>query len=118
MCETSGTADRLLLVHEARVATDELLGDYLRLPLGKAINLGSPGGFDRAVALLAARLRRATGRADVGAVRDAMAVPDVDWPRTTAAERRRLVSESLAAAGQATGIIPARIHAPLGEAAE
>ncbi len=118
MCGTSGTADRLLVMHEARVAADELLGDYLRLPLRKAINLGLPGGFDRAVALLAARLRRATGRADVDAVRDAMAVLDVDWPRTTAAERRRLVSESLAAAGRATAIIPARIQVPLGDAAE
>lgn len=118
MCETSGTADRLLVVHEARVAADELLGDCLRLPLRKAINLGTPGGFDRAVALLAARLRRATGRADVDAVRDAMAVLDVDWPRTTAAERRRLVSEAMAAAGRATALIPARIQVPLGDAAE
>ena len=118
MCGTSATADRLLVAHEARGAADELLGDYLRLPLRKAINLGTPGGFDRAVALLAARLRRATGRADVDAVRDAMAVLDVDWPRTTAAERRRLVSEAMAAAGRATALIPARIQVPLGDAAE
>jgi SPP1 gp7 family putative phage head morphogenesis protein len=118
MCGTSVTADRLLVVHDARVAADELLGDYLRLPLGKAINLGSPAGFDRAVAVLAARLRRATGRADVDAVRDAMGVLDVDWAHTTAPERRRLVSEAMAAAGRATAIIPARIQVPLGDAAE
>ncbi len=118
MCGTSATADRLLLVHDARVAADELLGDYLRLPLGKAINLGSSAGFDRAVAVLAARLRRATGRADVDAVRDAMGVLDVDWARTTAPERRRLVSEAMAAAGRVTAVIPARIQVPLGDAAE
>jgi SPP1 gp7 family putative phage head morphogenesis protein len=118
MCGTSATADRLLLVHEARVAADEVLGRYLRLPLGKAIRLDTPGGFDRAVALLAARLRRAAGRADVDAVRDAMGVLDVDWRPTTAADRRRLVSEAMAAAGRATAIIPARIQVPLGDAAE
>ncbi len=112
------SADRLLLVHEARVAADELLGGFSHLPLGKALDLGSPRGFDRAVAVLAARLRRAVGRADVDAVREAIRVLDVDWPRTTASDRRRLVSEALVAAGRATAIIPARIQVPLGDAAE
>lgn len=112
------TADRLLFVHEARLAADELLRDYLRLPVEKAIRLGSPKDFDRAVALLAAQLRRSVGGADVDAVRAAVEVLDVDWSRTTAAERRRLVAEALAAAGRATAVIPSRIRAPLGEAAE
>ena len=98
MCGTSASADRLLVVHEARVAADELVERFLRLPVAKAMNLGTRAGFDRAVALLAAQLRRATGRADVDAVREAIAVLDVDWARTTAAERRRLVAEAIAAA--------------------
>ena len=85
MCGTSASADRLLVVHEARVAADELVERFLRLPVAKAMNLGTRAGFDRAVALLAAQLRRATGRADVDAVREAIAVLDVDWARTTAA---------------------------------
>ena len=65
MCGTSASADRLLVVHEARVAADELVERFLRLPVAKAMNLRTRAGFDRAVALLAAQLRRATGRADV-----------------------------------------------------
>ena len=118
MCGTSASADRLLVVHEARVAADELVERFLRLPVAKAMNLGTRAGFDRAVALLAAQLRRATGRADVDAVREAIAVLDVDWARTTAAERRRLVAEAIAAAGRATAIVPARIEAPFNDAAQ
>ena len=70
MCGTSASADRLLVVHEARVAADELVERFFRLPVAKAMNLGTRAGFGRAVALLAAQLRRATGRADVDAVRD------------------------------------------------
>ncbi len=62
MCGPSGIADRLLMLHEARVAADELVERCLGLQLAKAMNLGTPAGFDRAVALLAARLRRATSR--------------------------------------------------------
>jgi hypothetical protein len=118
MCGTSASADRLLVVHEARVAADELVERFLRLPVAKAMNLGTRAGFDRAVALLAAQLRRATGRADVDAVREAIGVLDVDWARTTAAERRRLVAEAMAAAGRATAIVPARIEAPFNDAAQ
>jgi len=61
MCETSGTADPLLLVHEAGAIADELLGRLAPEALVKALDLGSPRGFDRAVALLAAKLRRPSG---------------------------------------------------------
>ena len=65
------------------------------------MNLGTRAGFDRAVALLAAQLRRATGRADVDAI--ARRSPSsTSTGRTTATERRRLVSEAMAAAGRAT----------------
>jgi SPP1 gp7 family putative phage head morphogenesis protein len=118
MGETLEPADRLDTVHGARIAADELLGVYLRLPLEKAISLGTPRDFDRAVALLAAQLRRAVGRSEVDAVREAMRVLDVDWGGTTAAERKRLVAAAMEAAGRATAIIPTRIQAPLGDTAE
>lgn len=107
----------LLEFHGARVFADELLEQVLRLPVGKAMDLGSPHGFDRASTLLAARLRRSAAPAEVDALREAVAVLDVDWGRTTAAQRRRLVAESLVAAGRSTSLIPQRIQAPLGEAA-
>ncbi|GAB4216815.1 MAG: hypothetical protein OHK0013_43730 [Sandaracinaceae bacterium] len=118
MCGTSAIDDRLVLVHEARVAADELAERFLGASVAKAIDLSSASGFDRAVALLAARLRRAVGKSDADAVREAVALLDVDWSRSTAAERRRLVAQALAAAGRATAVIPARIQAPLGDAAE
>jgi hypothetical protein len=107
----------LLEVHDARVFADELLEQVLRLPVAKAMDLGSPAGFDRASTLLAARLRRSAAPAEADALREAVAVLDVDWGRTTAAQRRRLVTESLVAAGRSTALIPQRIQAPLGEAA-
>lgn len=116
MCGTCGTADALLLVHQAGVAADELLAPLVRVT--KALELGSPRGFDRAVALLAARFRRAVGSADVDAMRAAVGVLDVDWARTTPAQRRQLVSEALVAAGRATAIVPERIRIPMGDAAE
>jgi SPP1 gp7 family putative phage head morphogenesis protein len=118
MCGTSASGDRLLVVHEARVATDELVERFLGLPVAKSMNLRTRAGFDRAVALLAAQLRRATGRAAVDAVREAIAVLDVDWARTTAVERRRLVAEAMAAVGRATAIVPARIEAPFNDVAQ
>lgn len=107
----------LLELHDARVFADELLKQVLRLPMEKAMDLGSPAGFDRAATLLAARLRRSAAPAEVDALREAVAVLDVDWGRTTAAQRRRLVAESLAAAGRSTALIPQHIRVPLGEAA-
>lgn len=95
---------------------DEVL-EGSRASVAKAMRLDFPADFDRAVALLAAQLRRATRRAEVDALRDAVAVLDVDWARTSATERSRLVSQALIAAGRATAIIPDRIRAPLGEAA-
>jgi SPP1 gp7 family putative phage head morphogenesis protein len=112
------TAERLLLLHEAGQAADQVLEGFLRLPVTKALDLGSPEGFDRASALLAARLRRAVGKADAEAVRAAVSVLDVDWAKTTAAQRRGLVSQAMEAAGRATAVIPARIQVPLGDAAE
>ena len=117
MCEACGTAS-LLAIHEARLAADELVECCLRLPVEKAMNLGSPRGFDRAVAVLAARLRRDVGSADARAVREAMAVFDVDWPSTTASQRRKLITEAISAAGKATADIPTRIEASLDNAAE
>lgn len=107
----------LLELHEARVFADELLEGVLRLPVLKAIDLGTPQGFDRAATVLAARLRHSAASQEANAVREAIAVLDVDWARTTPAQRRRLVSESMAAAGRSTALIPARIQAPLGDAA-
>ena len=49
MCGTSATADPLLLVHEARVAADELASPLLSGSVAKALDLGSKAGFDPAL---------------------------------------------------------------------
>jgi hypothetical protein len=110
-------APDLGLVAVAGAAADDLLA-ALGVPIAKAIDLATPAGFDRAAAALAARLRRLTASTEADAVREAIAVLDLDWRRTTPAQRRLLVAESLQRAGRATALIPRQIRAPLGDAAE
>ena len=117
MCGRHGTADELLAVHEAAEVAEELLGPLLRDVVTKALDLGSAKGFDRAVALLAGKLRRAAGPVDADAVRAAVEVLDVDWSATTAPQRSRLLAEATTAARRATAIVPARIQSPFDEAA-
>lgn len=108
--------ERLLAVHEALGVSGEVLG---RRNVRKALSLATPRGFDRAVALLAARLRRVTAASNADAIRSAVHVLDVDWSRTTPEQRRLLVNNALNAAGRHTALVPARIRVPLdGMAAE
>ena len=103
MCGTSASADRLLVVHEARVAADGARRALPPAPRGQGREPRHPRRVRSRRGAPRRQLRRATGRADVDAVREAIAVLDVDWARTTAAERRRLVSEAMAAAGRCHG---------------
>ena len=95
--------DELLLVTEARAAADDVLGSYLRLPVAKALDVGTRAGFDRAVAALAARLRRRAGPVDEAAVKAAMAKLDVDWTALSVARRKQLIAEAVVAAGGEVG---------------
>lgn len=72
MCGTCATGDELSEVARARRFADVLAADLLRLPVEKAMELGTPQGFDRAVASLAAELRRQAGRPERDAVRAAV----------------------------------------------
>ena len=118
MCVTRATADAALLVSRARDAADEVIERLLGIKVRKAMDLSTPRGFDRAVASLATRLRRATADSDGDAVRAAIEVLDVDWKATTATQRRNLVAQALEAAGRRTAGIVEAISAPLGEAAD
>ena len=108
----------LLVVHEARVAADELVERFLRLPVAKTMNLGTRAGFDRAVGAPSRPAPAPTGRADVDAVREAIAVLDVDWaaPRPPSGAAWSPRRWPLRAA--ATAIVPARIEAPFNDAAQ
>jgi hypothetical protein len=115
MCGSSGIDD-LLVVGDARRAADDLL-TMLRVPLAKALDVSTPRGFDAAVARLAARLRAIATPADSAALREAIAVLDVDWRTTTAMKRSALVREAMRVAGRATANVAHEIRAPLGKAA-
>jgi SPP1 gp7 family putative phage head morphogenesis protein len=119
MCAPSATdePDDVTLVTAAREAADELL-ERLGVPVAKALELGSPRGFDRAVVALAEELRRHAAPAEADALRAAVAVLDVDWRRTTPTERRRLVAEATARAARATAGVPRALEATFGRAAE
>jgi len=116
VCVACSTAD-LGLVHTAREAADELLERYLKVRLRKAFNLGSPRGFDRAVASLATLLGARASASDDAAVREAVAVLDVDWAATTAPQRRTLIGRALEAAGRRTAAVPRTVQAVFGDAA-
>lgn len=62
MCGTCDTADALAVVARARRVADALAAELLHEPVAKAMDLGTPRGFDRAVASLAAELRRQASR--------------------------------------------------------
>ncbi len=118
MCGRRNTDSRLALIHEARIAADEIVEQYLRHRLHKAYDLSDSSGFDRAVANLAGLLRAKASDTDKDAVRAAVGVLEVDWPSTTAAQRRDLISSALKAASRKTAAIPTKIQAVFGDAAE
>ena len=109
--------DELGQIHRALHAANTLL-DRLGITVAKSFDLATATGFDGAVVALAAELRRRAAEPEAAAVRAAVHVLDIDWRRTTANERRRLVGAALTAAGRRTALIPTQIHAPLSEAAE
>ena len=117
MCVVCSTAEDLRLVHAAREAADEILDRYLGVRLRKAFDLGSPRGFDRAVARLATLLGSKAATSDDAAVRAAVAVLDVDWASTAPGQRSTLISQALEAAGRRTAAIPRALSAPFGDAA-
>ena len=77
MCGTCDTADALAVVAEAHRVASSLAAELLGEPVAKAMDLGTARGFDRAVASLAAELRRQGGRSERDAVRAAVDVLDV-----------------------------------------
>ncbi|MCA9559572.1 MAG: head morphogenesis protein [Myxococcales bacterium] len=107
----------MAVVRGARRFGEELLGD-LGLPMRKAMDLSTPKGFDRAVAGMAAELRKAASSSDRDAVRAAVAVLDIDWQQTTAPQRRTLVARALEAAGRRVAGVPARVSVVFGDAAQ
>ena len=88
MCDTHSIAEQLQLVRQARIAADEILETYFRVPIKKAYDLGNPTGFNRAVVDLSLRLKDTVSGTEDDAVKAAIMVLDVDWYKTTAKERR------------------------------
>jgi hypothetical protein len=118
MCDKCVTDSRLSEIRKGRAAADDILERYFRFNIHKAYDLGSPGGFDRAVVDLADKLRAKVGSSDDEAVRAAISVLDVDWKSTSAAERRNLIAQSLVAAGRKTAIVPQQIQVVFDGAAD
>jgi len=100
------------VIAAGRRATERVLAG-LGVPVAKAMNLATATGFDQAVARLASLLRRRAEPREVEAVRAAVAELDVDWRRTTAEQRRRLIAAAMEAAGRRTALVPQQIRASL-----
>ena len=78
MCGACDTADALAVVARARRVAEALAAELLHEPVAKAMDLGTARGFDRAVASLAAELRRQVSRPERDAMREAVRVLDID----------------------------------------
>jgi len=113
MCE-----QHLLQVTHARESLDVVLGGYLRLPLVKALDLSTSEGFDTAVARLASTLRSTTAKAEDQAFRTAVAALDVDWTRTSAAQRAALIRQAMRDAGAVLRSAAPAVEAKLSTAAK
>lgn len=118
MCTTSSIVEQLRLIRQARIATDDILETYFRVPARKAYNLGSRSGFDRAVVDLSMKLKRTASGPEDDAVKAAIKVLDVDWYETTAKQRRDLIAQSMRAAGLETAKIPPMTEFVFGDAAD
>lgn len=81
-------------------AAEEIAG-VMRLPVEKAINPLTRGGFLRIVSQIKRALLAATGEAEAQAVRDALRVLDVDWPNLSAAARAAVIDATRMAIGTA-----------------
>ncbi len=113
MCVASTTDD---VIREGRRAADDLLA-HLGVPVRKAFIVVTPRGFDATVSRIAALLRRLARKPEIEAVKQAVAVLDVDWRALTAAQRSQLVRRALTEAGRAVQSVHAQVREPLGRAA-
>lgn len=117
MCVGCPAADDFALVAEARETADLLLSRYLRLEVAKAMRLGTPASFDRAVARLARLLQSRASDSDHAAVKVAVSALNVNWARTTAEQRRTLIARALEESGRKTRDVPAKVQMVFDEAA-
>ncbi len=118
MCVMCNTEDLHEIVALAREAADDVLATYLRIPVSKGLGIGTPQGFTRIVARLAAELRRRAAEPEEQAVKNAMAILDVDWAKLTPARRSELVSEAVRVANRGGAAAAQEIRLVLGRAAD
>lgn len=83
----------------AHAATE--IAEMLRIPVEKAIDPLTPGGYLRIVAQVRRALAGATAQGEAAAVREAMRVLDVDWANMSAAARTATIEAARAAIGTA-----------------
>lgn len=91
--------DSRLACCAAHAATE--IAETLRLPVEKAIDPLTRGGYLRIVAQVRRALENVTAEAEAGAVRDALRVLDVDWPNLNATAREAVAQAARDAIGTA-----------------
>jgi hypothetical protein len=111
VCATSPIDDEetLVLLTSAQEAAEELLRE-MRVSLDKGLDLSTHAGFDAAAERLSRALRNATAQDDASALREALAVLDVDWASVSAARRSALVRQAMAAANRAVREVPLNVE--------
>ncbi len=118
MCDPCIADSRFVEIRKGRETADRILERYFHIDVSKAYHLGSPTGFDRAVADLGESLRSHANASEEDAVRAALSVLEVDWTKTTASERRALLAQSLAVAERHTALVPEKVQVVFDGAAD
>lgn len=108
MC--TDVAENIELVARAYATSRVLLERCYGVRVAKALDISTAKGFDAAVATMAAMLRGKTKEEEAAAVRAALRELDVDFAKTDAEMRRRLVNGAMEAAGRHLDLIPKKIE--------
>ena len=97
MCTTHGVLEDLELLTDAANAADDLLENYYRVQVAKALNPLKESDYKKIVTALAASLRKTNAKFEAAAMREALDALDVDWPNLTPTQIDRVITASSAA---------------------
>ncbi len=110
-------ATELATVSAGADAAEQILARVYGVRVAKARAIGTPRGFERAVARLAGILRARAAPVEKQATAAAGRELEVDWAHLLPQARTRAVEEASRAARRVTAGLPARLRASLGRAA-
>ncbi len=94
---------------------DEILETHFHVPVSKALRLDDVGDFERFVAIIAAKLRRATKEAEEALMRQILLEVEVDWSKLSPTKMERVFAQvrEVMTASDKVGVKAAAVLAPM-----